>query len=117
MITGTLRNHSSLPDTEGQLQMFFLAFSKKPVQASFFSPSSFDHARLAGLSQQSLTLPNVTALLFCLFVLFKFLSSVTFPQNSGAVVEGSLPARHHGALHGLKHHPPCGAGMKGWRGI
>lgn len=39
MITGTLRNHSSLPDTEGQLQMFFLAFSnsKKPVQASFFS--------------------------------------------------------------------------------
>lgn len=38
MITGILTNHSSLPDSEGQLQMFCLAFSnsKKPVQAIFF---------------------------------------------------------------------------------
>lgn len=117
-VTTTGTNHSALSASVGQLHMFFWrgasSNSKKPVvyfQNIFTSPS------WQKLSWLSLIWPNGTALHLSSFMLFRFLSSKIFPQkrrSSGGWRQLALDAA---AKHDVspKHHPPRGAGIKGWK--
>lgn len=107
MITGTLTNHSSLPDSVGQFQMVCLAFSK-PKKSGHVLPRQAESQHIS----DSAKCHRFTPLFICVL---RVLSSVTILQNHCPVVEGNLPTHHPKGLHELKHHPPCGTMMQGWR--
>lgn len=85
MITGTLTNHSSLPDSEGQLQMFFLAFStsKKPVWFFFFCFWPCQAGRTQPAISDSAKHHRITPLFICALQVFVFCDFSTKQWSSG----------------------------------